>query len=285
MNSTILGRLNFDDALLQEDIAKILQFGDVKEEYSEYRFGTWKNYVLWNGTGKQKDTLFVGVAGGTLKTELGRQLAYVNSVLEANFHTEKLKMVRANLLQDAVLVPHRDYVEFKSDAPRLARLHIPLKTDLNSLHSEDGHVFHMRQGEVWYLDVFNIHSACNLSVQPRISLVLDFCLDGAPLESLFKSPPAASAKPQPLLLTREPADENFLRAIASLKYVINEANYKDIVLLLSRVHFYKDVSQSVLFDWLIEMCKAQGNQALVEKSINFKTYMIKERALEQRFHL
>lgn len=285
MNSMLLSCLNFDDALLQEDIDKILHFGDVKEEYSEYRFGTWKNYVLWNGTGKQKDTLFVGVAGGTLKTELGQQLDYINSVIEENFHTEKLKMVRANLLQDAILVPHRDYVEFKSDAERLARLHIPIRTDLNAMHSEGGDVFHMRQGEVWFLDVFNTHSACNLSAQPRISLVLDFCLDGAPLESLFKSAPTDAAKQEPMLIEREPADENFLRAIASLKYLINEANYRDIVLLLSRVHFYKDVNQSLIFDWLIEMCKAQGNGSLVEKSINFKTYMVKDRVLEQRFDL
>ena len=172
--------------LLERDIETILQFNDVKEEYSEYRFGTWKNYVLWNGSGDEKDTLFKGANGGAVQTGLGRPLKYITSIVEENFHTDKLKMVRADLLRDAVLVPHRDYVEFKSDSQRLARLHIPIRTDLNSLHSESAEVFHMRQGEVWYLDVSSIHSACNLSDGPRLSLVLDFCLDGKPLESVFK---------------------------------------------------------------------------------------------------
>ncbi|HXQ71296.1 MAG TPA: aspartyl/asparaginyl beta-hydroxylase domain-containing protein, partial [Pyrinomonadaceae bacterium] len=181
MKSRIINKIELDDRLLERDIEKILKFNDVKEEYSEYRFGTWKNYVLWNGSGDEKDTLFKGANGGAVQTGLGRQLEYITSFVEENFHTDKLKMGRANLLRDAVLVPHRDYVEFKSDSQSLARLHIPIRTDLNSLHSESAEVFHMRQGEVWYLDVSSIHSACNLSDSPRLSLVLDFWLDGEPL--------------------------------------------------------------------------------------------------------
>jgi len=82
MNSRILGKINFNDDLLRQDVEKILQFDDVKEEYSEYRFGTWKNYVLWNGSGDQKDTLFKGTEGGALKTPPARQLEYISSVIE-----------------------------------------------------------------------------------------------------------------------------------------------------------------------------------------------------------
>lgn len=285
MNSRIIGAVELDENLLRRDIETILSFSDVKEEYSEYRFGTWKNYVLWNGSGDEKDTLFKGMQGGAVKTGLGRPLEYLNSVIEENFRTDRLKMVRANLLSDAVLIPHRDYVEFKSDSSRLARLHIPLQTDRDSLHAEDGHVFHMRRGEVWYLDVSRIHSACNMSETPRISLVLDFGLDGQPLEMAFKHPLRHRQCPAPTMIEREPAGEDFLKTIESLRHVINRTNYRDIVLFLSRVHFYKDVDLAVFYDWLVAICEGHEDGFLLEKSLSFKEYMIKSRELSQRFAL
>lgn len=285
MNSRIISKIELDDALLQKDIETILNFEDVKEEYSEYRFGTWKNYVLRNGTGNQADTLFVGTAGGGIETPLGARLKYLSSVIEENFHTDKLRMVRANLLQDAVLIPHRDYVEFKSDCRRLARIHIPIKTDERSLHSEGKEVFHMRRGEVWYLDVSNIHSACNLSETPRISLVLDFCLDSEPLETALKNPPQHDPELQPMIIERGPLDDSLLTTIASMKHIINHGNYRDIVFFLSRVHFYKDVSLGIFFDWLIGICENAEDKSLLEKSLNFKEYMMNDRELAQRFSL
>lgn len=285
MNSRIISTIKLNDDLLRQDVAKILEFQDVKQEYSEYRFGTWKNYVLWNESGNQKDTLFKGTQGGTIQTPFGRQLEYVSSVIEENFHIDKLKMVRANLLRDAILIPHRDYVEFKSDSNKLARLHVPISTNEHSLHSEGEKVFHMRQGEVWYLDVNSIHSACNLSDRPRISLVLDFCLDGQSLKSTLKHPEGCRPPPGPMMVEREPMDEEFLKTIASMRHVINRVNYRDIVLFLSRVHFYKDVSLGVCYDWLIGICEGLEDEFLLEKSINFKEFMIDNRELGQRFSL
>jgi hypothetical protein len=194
-------------------------------------------------------------------------------------------MVRANLLQDALLIPHRDYVEFKEDSERLVRLHIPVQTNPGALHSENEHVFHMRQGEVWVLGVEQVHSACNPSETPRVSIVIDFCADGAPPESFLKHPQPPSEELRPLLISREPADEEFLSGIAALKRVVNQTNYKDIVMLLSRVHFYKDVDSSRFFDWLIEICRDSGDAALWEKSVRYKNYLVRGRELEERFHL
>jgi hypothetical protein len=285
MHSKLLGQVSFDDQLLRQDIDKIFRFGDVKEEYSEYRFGSWKNFVLWNGTGRRQDTLFRGMQGGDIQTEFGRQLEHINSVIEENFHTERLKMVRINLLKDAILIPHRDYVEFKSDSNRLARLHIPIKTNPQSLHSENESVFHMRLGEIWYLDVTCVHSACNPTEDPRLSIVLDFALDGGPLESLFKSRQIYRPDLAPMIIEREPLDEEFVNAITNLKHVINASNYKDIVQFLSRIHFYKDVSSCFFFDWLIEMCRGHQDKSLLEKSIRFKSYLVDQRELSERFFL
>lgn len=286
MNSKIIGTVELDDALLNPEIEKILEFGDVREEYSEYRFGTWMNYVLWNGSGDVKDTLFKGPRGGAVKTEFGLQLDYINSIIETNFYTESIKMVRAILLRDAIVIPHRDYVEFKGDSDSLVRLHIPIKTSLECLHSEEGDVFHMRKGELWFLDVSSTHSACNLSDSPRISLVIDFQLDGRPLESLLKANGTGrQPRPDALMIKREPPDARFMQAIASLRHVINPMNFRDIVLFLSRVHFYRDVNQTMLFDWLIDICREQDDESLLEKSLRFKTYMVEDRELQERFPL
>ena len=285
MKSRILGTVNLDDDLLEDDLEKILQFGDVKEEYSEYRFGLWKNYVLWNGTGSQKDTLFMGPQGGALRTEMGAQLPYINSLIESFFLADRLKMVRANVLCDAIILPHRDYVEFKSESDKLARIHIPLKTNDNALHSEGENVFHMRKGEVWYLDVANVHSACNFSDEPRVSLVLDFGLDGAPLESVFKEPLEGGEGVAPMIVRREPVSDEFLDSIFSLKHVVDPTNYRDLVRFLSRFHFYKDVSAVSLFDWVIKICEGANDEALVEKSKKFKNYMVEDRELKERFAL
>jgi hypothetical protein len=286
MKSKIVGKVSFDEQLLQQDIAKILAFPDVKEEYSEYRFGTWKNYVLWNGTGRQIDTLFRGMAGGGVKTELGEQLQHINSVIEATFHTHTLKMLRANLLKDALLIPHRDYVEFKVDSTKLARLHVPIKTNNASLHSEDDCVFHMRKGEVWFLNVDSVHSACNQSEDPRISLVLDFGLEDGSLESVFKDPKCYQGElALPMIIEREPLDDNFINAIATMNRLINRENYKDIVQFLSRVHYYKDVNSSFLFDRLIEICREHEDKWLLQKSVKFKSYLIEHREIEERFCL
>lgn len=285
MYSEIVGKVKLDDALLEGEVARILQLGHVYEDYSEYRFGTWQHYVLWNGTGRQVDSLVRGVDGGALQTELGRQFEYLNSVIEENFYTDKIKMVRANLLRDALLIPHRDYVEFKEDSTRLARVHIPIHTHPEALHSENAHVFHMRKGEIWTLRVDHVHSACNPSEVSRLSIVIDVCPDGAPLESVLRHPLNGDSKVQPMMIKREQIDDDFLEGVWSLRHTMNEANYKDIVMFLARIHFYKDVDSSCFFDWLIEISRGSGNTALLEKSIRYKNYLIARRELDERFPL
>ena len=283
--SRIVGTVQLDDALLEREVARILQLGYVYEDYSEYRLGTWQQYILWNGTGRQVDSMLRGVDGGALQTDLGVQFEYLNSVIEENFYTDKIKMVRANLLREALLIPHVDYVEFKEDSTRLARVHIPIKTHPEALHSENSHVFHMRKGEIWTLRVDHVHSACNPSEVPRLSIVIDFCTDGAPLESVLRHPLNGSSKVQPMMIEREPIDDDFLHGLWSLRHTMNEANYKDIVMFLARIHFYKDVDSSSFFDWLIEISRGSGNTALLEKSIRYKNYLVARRELEERFPL
>ncbi len=284
MNSKIISRIELDDDRLSRDIEIILGDQDASEQaYSEYVFGTWKNCVLRNSTGDQKDSLFQILRSSAIPTSLGVKCEYLNSIIEDTFRTNRLMMARVNTMQNGLLIPHRDYVEFKQDGRNLIRLHLPLKTSFASLHSENEHVFHMKKGEVWILDVTNTHSACNTSDATRLSLVLDFCLAGDPVASLFRN--SASYQPgiTPTIVEREPMDADFASGIASMKYLINKVNYRDVLMFLSRVHFYKQVDIGAFFDWLIDMCRENEDKSLLENSLTLKHFMIEDRKLEQRF--
>jgi len=47
----------------------------------------------------------------------------------------------------------------------------------------------------------------------------------------------------------------------------------------------KDVSIGAFFDWLIGICENAEDKSLLEKSLNFKEYMMNQRELAQRFSL
>ena len=72
-----------------------------------------------------------------------------------------------------------------------------------------------------------------------------------------------------------------LEAIYHLGNMVNEQNYSDIVRLLSKVHFYKQVSGADLFDWLIEITRRSGNARLLERAIEFKRNCIQRRCMNE----
>src|SRR5580692_6936812 len=187
MNSCIVGHVELNRAAVVADVDCILASPTPSQNYSEYRFGTFITYILRSYQGTA-DGLFRGARGKAERSVLGASLRYIEDMVERTFATDRLQMMRAYLLQDALLLPHCDYVEFKKDAARMVRLHVPLVTNPRALHSEEDTVYHMRVGEVWYLDVTRVHSACNGANLPRVSLVLDFLLDGAPIGSVFRDP-------------------------------------------------------------------------------------------------
>lgn len=286
MKSRIIGRIKLDDNQLEYDLETIAgnQHKANESAYSEYVFGSWKNFVLRNPTGNHDDGVFQGVSKSAVPTNLGKKCSYINSVIESEFCTERLMMARVNLMRKGMLIPHRDYVEFKKSGEDLIRLHIPLQMNPESLHSEDDKVFHMRKGEVWILAVDKVHAASNPTDFLRMSLVLDFYLAGDPVSVLFANPDNYKPDMAPMMIARQPMESGFRDVIASLKNVINNENYNDLLMLLSRVHFYKQVDASTCYDWLIEMCKEKEDTVLLERSLKLKRYMIEDREFEERLY-
>ena len=286
MKSRIIGRIDLDDNKLKEDLQTVAgnQHEANESVYSEYVFGSWKNFVLRNPTGNHDDAVFQGVNKSALPTSLGKQCRYLHSVIESQFCTERLMMARVNLMRNGMLIPHRDYVEFKKSGEDLIRLHVPLQMNPESLHSEDDQVFHMRKGEVWILAVDKVHAASNPTDFLRMSLVLDFHLAGDPVSVLFANPDNYQPDMEPAMIARQPLESGFMDGITSLKNLINHANYNDLLMLLSRVHFYKQVDASTCYDWLIDMCKEKEDSTLLERSLRLKKYMIEDREFEERLY-
>lgn len=284
MHSKILSSAG-DVSRFSDDIQIILGFTQENQNYSEFRIGDWKSYVLRNTSGLDDDGL-VSESSQPLKvTPRGAGLHAINQWIDSHFEIKNLRLVRVHSMGDGVLIPHKDFLEFDAHANQWLRLHLPIKTNDRCLHSEEGEVFHMRQGEVWRLDAAQLHSATNDSDERRLNLCLDFDIGGDPIESVFKTPMSPTDLPKPQMVARQALDDSFMTGLMGLSRCINERNYRDIVGLLSKVHFYRDASLSMFFDWLIEVCRRSGSTALIEKSEAFCLFLRAERSMHQRFVL
>ena len=283
MKSKILSRIDYEDKLLHEEIEKIIQFPYVVDSYTEFVFGHLHMHTLWNETGDSKKNVFKEVNKPGIPTELGEQLPYINSIIEKYFKVEKIAMVRANLLFNCFLVPHRDYTEIEDGYNKLVRIHMPIHTEMSCLNSEEEKVFHMKKGEIWWLNVAGVHAANCPTRFPRISIMIDFFCDNMDLESIFKTPEILVDGIKPTLIEREPMDEKFYNSLLNLGDSINEKNYVDVVQLLAKVHFYKDTPIRDFYNWLDEICNKSGNQRLIEKSKKLKIFFSETRKLDERF--
>lgn len=274
MNSQIVGLINFEPKALQKELNKILQL-EFNTTYLDYVFGGWKNCVLWNGTGSHQDTTLKEYEGYSQPTELAKNLDYVNSIISNNFNLEFLKWLRVFVCQKGVLLPHRDYLEMKKG---FTRLHAPLQTDLTCLHSEEDDVFHMRVGEIWFLDATKIHSACSLKYTARVSLCFDFVPEVA-FEKLIKGYTnyTKSFLPEPCTIEREPLNEKDLKTIFALGNTVNEDNFDQILESLAKVHFIKQANAIAMYDWLVQITRISGNIKLMEKALLTKEFATQER--------
>lgn len=278
MESRILGKIELDEAALRHDVEHILA-STPDSTYAGYCFGTWNVYVLWNASGDINDATLHEFDGPGRFTSLGLQLPYIGAVVRRHFRTERMKWARALVLRNGNLVPHRDYLEFKKP---LTRVHLALFTHESSMHSEDDQVFQMRDGEVWYLATEKVHAAATLTDFARIVICMEFDLDaGQRLEAVFRDPPAEPIALAPKLVERPQLTAHELEAIYNLGGLINERNFSDILRLLSKVHFYKHVPGTDLFQWLTEIAQRSGNARVIERAATLKKNCIESRAMNE----
>lgn len=273
MRSKLLRKIHLDPVLAEQDAQSILQ-SEGTDESSEFTYGIWRSYVLWNGTGDLKDTTVREYQGSACCTALAAKVPYLESVLGAVFATEHIKWVRAFQVSDGVLVPHRN---LRDSCRSFMRLCFPIRTDPGCLHSENECVFHLRTGEVWHFDDFEVHSACSLSSFARVLICVDFDLPENCFESAFRTGASNDDCLQPCFPRREPVDTQFFEAVYSLGTLINWQNVRDIIQLLIKIHFYRDVEAIMFYDWLIEVAARSRIPKLLQKAIEFKKFCLETR--------
>jgi len=244
---------------------------DGGREYDEYVFGSWKSLPLWNGTGSVHDTLLREFDHAPVPTGLAQDFPVLASFVESHFAIEQLRWARLFVLERGVLLPHRDYLELKKG---FTRVHVPLQTSPACLHSEEDEVFHMRVGEVWFLEASNVHSACNPLEVPRVTLCLDFTRDKG-LESIFRSPVRQENGPA-CMIDRPSLTTGELAEIVAQAATMTMGTFRDVAAAMSMVHFGRRVHPAAMFGWLVESARRAGDPRLVDRALSLRALALGE---------
>lgn len=272
LHSRIIGRVSLDQERLDADIETLLQF-PFNRGYSDYARGNpgWQNCVLMNHTGDPNDIVFGGHDGPPVATPLLEQLPYIQELLAATWKTEHLVWARIFMCEDGMLIPHRDYLDLPED--EFTRVHIPLQLGDASMHSEDGTVFRMRKGEVWFIDGTVNHSAYSYDGAPRIYLSADLRA-GVPFEELFVDSATYADDVEPDVVELPALPDDFDVTIEGMSKVLGADTMQDVVAVLSKVHFNHAAPCGQTYEWLIDAAERTGDEALVDQAKQTRKFFL-----------
>jgi putative nonproteinogenic amino acid hydroxylase len=275
LKSQRLATLPIDSYDFDEELS-IIDSNDAGGEYDAFTFGSWSAHVLANSGGSDEDTSFRPYEGRLALTELGRKLPKIMSIVHDNFPLERLQWVRIFSLSDGILAPHVDFLEFSEPG---TRLQIPLRTDEDSLHSENDIVYHLRRGEVWKIHTTVPHSAQSVSPFARLSLCLDFAGADEPVEIKNSIPPELPVR----IISRPSVTEAEVEELLSSAAGLSADTLRTSFRRFAAVHFARRADATAAFDWFIEAAVRTGDGALAEKAKAFRTYCIEKRGYREAF--
>lgn len=287
MRSHILGRIELDQDRLKKDLAYLAAVPTVEEEYDEFSNGFWKNIPLYNASGSTEDGLYRDLQGAAVRptTHAGR-VPYLNEIITTVYNVDRLQMARTRNLKNAIVIPHRDFVELDREIDQYFRTFMVLEDSPLAFHSDDGTVIHMRPGEIWFLDAAAVHSAVNFGDVSRQSLCVDLAFDGAFDEKdALADTRLLVSDVSPDLPERKPFTREREKGILALSGVIGRENFRDILFLLAKVHYTYDVHPSEAFEWLVAISKSVGDDEMVAKAERIRDFAIGARELGERFSL
>jgi putative nonproteinogenic amino acid hydroxylase len=251
----------------------------VNAMYDAMTLGSWTSYILANDTGAQQDAEF-RPHGGTLQlTDLGERLPEVMRLVRTHFDTTHLQWVRIFGLQDGILAPHRDFLEFEKPG---TRIQVPLRTSLSSLHSEDDVVYHLRRGEVWRIHTVDTHAAYSAGGPARLSLCLDFAGDHFdPETDIYQA--VAAAEPEHIVRRKPLAQAGVAGLIDGAARTLTPQAMRDTFRRFAELHFAYEASATDVHDWFIETARRSGDASLLAKARAFKVFCVEARAYGERF--
>ncbi len=272
MTTRILGLVSLDQRRLAADLAALAKT-NFSTAYSDFACGRWESCMLRNRSGVQEEDTVVIHHNPAVATPLGRSLPYLNELLETHFDTSSMRYARIiRISENACIIPHRDYLELDA---KFARVHLVLDTNQRCMNTEKDRIFHMGLGEIWFLDASLPHSAASFSPIPRVHLMADFEGTCAP-ENVVRN------TEQPLTRTlmadaREEWTDEALQCVLGLSKIVSEANYREIVSILAKLHFFYKVDCEAMYGWLREICRRRGDAALIEKTDKLERFFLIDR--------
>ena len=284
--SFIVAKINLDALNLSSEIEYLNNLPKIHEEYDEFAQGYWKNISLLNASGNAHDTQFRNCKTAIPTPHL-KKCQMINKIIEDNFSLEPLIMVRARNLIDGMVIPHRDFVEMKGGTERYFRVFMMLENNSESYHSDEGGVFQMRKGEVWFLDAAIDHAAINFSNKSRMAICLDFVFRGEfDPRDIFNESARYEEDVKPTYLKREEIssiEKNEI--VASIAKMLNRQTFKDIIFAVSKFHFTYDIPVSESYDWIIDAALSKNDKEVADKAKALKHYLIENRDLGERFSI
>jgi hypothetical protein len=287
MRTQYIATIPLDATRLAKDIEQSASFR-YSEAYSNYLIGgPWKSCMLWATGGDSGDGVLTNYQydQASTFTEYGRQMPYVQEIIESTADLSRLNFVRMAVFSNSVIVPHRDFLELNElpdDARSTHRLHIPLVTHQECYFSEDNTVYRMREGEVWYFDASQIHSVASLVNAPRIHLIFDFN-DRPGADSLVTVPdegrgpgiPADKAVARPPLAAADRAD---LRKLAD---VLTMDNFAEVFSIVIKKHFRYDGGDDFAWDTMTGLARDCKDPEVLPHTEELRRYYTLERSAKE----
>ncbi|UKD58032.1 aspartyl/asparaginyl beta-hydroxylase domain-containing protein [Amycolatopsis sp. FU40] len=283
MRTQHIGSLELDQARLAEDLETSAGFR-YSEAYSDYLCGgPWKSAVLWAASGDNGDGLVTNYdyAKAPDLTDYGKQLPYIWGLVADLVDLTRLNFARLAVISDSVIIPHRDLLELESipgESRNAHRMHIPLVTNDRCFFSSGNEVYRMAEGEVWFFDAAQVHSAASLSSTPRVHLMLDFT-DQESDEPLVKLPYRVDGGiPADRVERRPPMSEEERAELLGLAPLITMDNYRDVFSIVIKKHFRADGGDDFVWRTMREIARAGRDPAVAARIDEMQRYFTLERS-------
>jgi Aspartyl/Asparaginyl beta-hydroxylase len=278
LKTGLLGKLCLDQGQLDDALGAIDDMSS-NEAYSAYSLivdprkpGGWTQIVLGNWSGNASDGRSMEYDGHFLWTEEGAKVPFIRELIESNFHCKHLKSIRVFSAENAMIVSHRDYMEFKKG---FWRFHIPLRTNESCMNSEGALVYHMNVGGIYFLDGRVAHSGGNLaSGESRVHLVLDFDPDISVSDLFMPLHPDQTWETMEWIARPVLNESQIDRIVEGLAVIASSATYPAIMLAANMLPFVYQFDVSAVYDVIVEAAVRCGKPDLVARALADRTYFL-----------
>jgi L-proline cis-4-hydroxylase len=206
---------------------------------------------------------------------------YLRELISTVADLDRLNFVRLAMVQNSVIIPHRDLLELSDiadDTRNAHRMHIPLATNDDCFFNEGNTVFRMRKGEVWFLDASEIHSVAVLSDERRIHLMFDFVdvPSDKPLTTVQGASPDAGI-PADRTVRRPPLTDADRARLLGLADVMTLETINEIFSIVIKKHFRCDGGEGFVWDTMLAIARASGDEAVLAHVAELRRYYTLER--------